>query len=586
MTRLSKRVCLEGVVAFLTPLFFVLPYTAFANVAIISQPNHSNTNSDVVHIGQNFTVNGNYTINSIALGVSNTCGSVQVGHLVAGEFSPDATFGTNTSVTGGIRVSGASLSISSGTTYYILIGSSSGLCSSNNWDNDRSNPYTGGNALLWNKDVFGKWVPDNSIISGWDMRFVICSDSDCNLSPSTHIVSGTIATTTTWTSPNATGDIYEISGNVSVNSGVTLTVDPSTIVKFDTATTSSLTVNGTLYSVSPAASSTFFTSLEDDLIGGDTNGDATTTAPGAGDWGGISVNSGGTVTIRNSVIRYGGSGSSPMLRNNGGTLNIATSTIAYGNTYGLKNDSGTTTISASDVAFNTYGLYLGGGSISVTATSTIHDNGAYGAFNATSATSSFFAENNYWATSTATTTGPYNSTYNPDGTGNAVSDFVDFDPWLGKVGYSDLPHYVLPDCRAGSHCGSVPNTGKLLLIDASSSPYAAALNAATSTWNAAMLVDIESATTTSPNLVIVATSSSDVVWKGEWSPQLSQDYIYLNQYYLNNNTSVEVQNTITHEIGHALGLTHSFTGNVMYFLQSSQVDLGPQDSYDYQYLWQ
>jgi len=38
-------------------------------------------------------------------------------------------------------------------------------------------------------------------------------------------------------------------------------------------------------------------------------------------------------------------------------------------------------------------------------------------------------------------------------------------------------------------------------------------------------------------------------------------------------------------MGHALWLDHSYTGNVMYFAQSSQTVLGPQDIADYNYLW-
>jgi parallel beta-helix repeat protein len=39
------------------------------------------------------------------------------------------------------------------------------------------------------------------------------------------------------------------------------------------------------------------------------------------------------------------------------------------------------------------------------------------------------AINNYWGSAT----GPYNQTLNPSGTGVAVSDLVDFDPWTGKT---------------------------------------------------------------------------------------------------------------------------------------------------------
>ncbi len=52
-------------------------------------------------------------------------------------------------------------------------------------------------------------------------------------------------------------------------------------------------------------------------------------------------------------------------------------------------------------------------------------NGDYGLFNARASSDTINAENNWWGDSS----GPSHST-NSDGTGNAVSDGVDFDPWL------------------------------------------------------------------------------------------------------------------------------------------------------------
>jgi len=51
-------------------------------------------------------------------------------------------------------------------------------------------------------------------------------------------------------------------------------------------------------------------------------------------------------------------------------------------------------------------------------------NSGYGIFNG--GTNILNAKYNWWGTST----GPYHPTLNPSGTGNAVSDYVDFDPWL------------------------------------------------------------------------------------------------------------------------------------------------------------
>jgi hypothetical protein len=57
----------------------------------------------------------------------------------------------------------------------------------------------------------------------------------------------------------------------------------------------------------------------------------------------------------------------------------------------------------------------------------IHDN-AYGLYSDVSSRT-IDAETNWWGDAS----GPYHATLNPTGTGNAVSDNVDFDPWLGAA---------------------------------------------------------------------------------------------------------------------------------------------------------
>jgi hypothetical protein len=393
-------------------------------------------------------------------------------------------------------------------------------------------------------------------------------------------ISGNISSSTVWEA----GTVYKISGILTVDSGKTLTINPGAVIKFDTATSSGIVVNGTLNAngVESDSKAVFFTSLKDDLIGGDTNSDASTTVAAAGDWEGITVNSGATANLSYSVIRYGGSssGSNAMIYNNGGTLNIDDrSTVAYGSNYGIRNSSGTTTITSSDIGYNDYGLYFDGGSASVTASSTIQNNSSYGIYNLT--TDVINAEGNYWGDSS----GPYALFGNLGGLGNEVTSYVDFYPWIGTTTLRYVTVEIQPNCSVFNACWSVNGNRTLRLSpDATTSAlYSSELNFATSTWNGLHKVTLELATST-VDLNISTVDFSDVNWKGGVTNGIPGD-MQLNNYYLQNNSVNEVRNTFVHELGHALGLDHSYTGNVMYFAQLSQATLGPQDMSDYYYLW-
>lgn len=118
-------------------------------------------------------------------------------------------------------------------------------------------------------------------------------------------VCGPITSDTTWT---LAASPYVATCDVTVNAGVTLTVQPGVVVRFQTQACD-LVVNGRLIAQGTEANPIAFTSYKDDAHGGDTKGDGNATTPAPNDWGGIQVaaSSSGSV-LDHTWIGYGGYG--------------------------------------------------------------------------------------------------------------------------------------------------------------------------------------------------------------------------------------------------------------------------------------
>lgn len=127
-------------------------------------------------------------------------------------------------------------------------------------------------------------------------------------------INSSVAVNTTW-GPTGTvvGTLFRIQSSISVNAGVTLTIQPGVIVKFES--TRSLTVLGTLTADGTPGSNIYFTSIKDDGIGGDTNGDGNATVPGSQDWGQLlfPASSPDNSLLDWCDIRYGGYSNSGIL---------------------------------------------------------------------------------------------------------------------------------------------------------------------------------------------------------------------------------------------------------------------------------
>lgn len=188
-------------------------------------------------------------------------------------------------------------------------------------------------------------------------------------------VSGTISSNTTWTLANSP---YVVTGDVTVASGVTLTVEPGVIVKF--AAGKSLIVNGNLDAQAGPSSVIYFTSDKDD-VGGDTNGDGTATSPARGDWAHIRV--AGSAVMDYVEVRYGGKGLYSGLVYLTGSLTLRNATLTESYSTGLYrySSSGAVTVEQSAIRNNaTSGIYLSGSGAPSITNSTIQGNSTYGVY--------------------------------------------------------------------------------------------------------------------------------------------------------------------------------------------------------------
>src|SRR3989338_9014063 len=96
------------------------------------------------------------------------------------------------------------------------------------------------------------------------------------------LVSGAISTNTVWTEAQSP---YVVQGSLTVASGAILTINPGVVVKLDMPQFfQAFNVAGALNVQGAADNKVYFTSLKDDSVGNDTNGDGAASSPKAQDW--------------------------------------------------------------------------------------------------------------------------------------------------------------------------------------------------------------------------------------------------------------------------------------------------------------
>lgn len=144
-------------------------------------------------------------------------------------------------------------------------------------------------------------------------------------------VCGPIGVDTTWTE---SGNVYVLTCDVTVNAGVTLTIQPGVVVKLLDAWTD-LYVNGKILAQGTAVSPVVFTSYRDDTHGGDTNGDGSASSPAPGDWSAVLINASSVDSVFSYAwFGYGGG-------NENASLKLATTRVTLqNNTFYRSSDNG------------------------------------------------------------------------------------------------------------------------------------------------------------------------------------------------------------------------------------------------------
>ncbi|TLX73274.1 T9SS type A sorting domain-containing protein [Labilibacter sediminis] len=202
---------------------------------------------------------------------------------------------------------------------------------------------------------------------------------------------------------------YYFHGNYSIGTSVVLTINPGVVCKFNRG--ARLTVKRGLWAVGKegADSTVVFTDIRDDYYQGDTNSDGDATHPAAYyPWYGIvfaDESFDALCRIEHSVIRYAGySGSHAAILTQTASPTILNSSITKSRRALRAEGASNPTINYCDIS----------------------GNAVYGVENVNKAFT-IDATNNFWGSNT----GPTHPS-NPDGTGDAITDMVAWDPYLSN----------------------------------------------------------------------------------------------------------------------------------------------------------
>ena len=291
-------------------------------------------------------------------------------------------------------------------------------------------------------------------------------------------VTGTLSSNSTW----GTNLPYVIEGAMTISINTSLTIQPDAVIKF--ASGAEIIVNGWLMAQGTEGHPIFFTSIRDDSIAGDTNGDGTATAPAPGNWKSIRFTATSAASaLQYVIVRYGGSLSSTgALYLDSGAPGLFDHITVMGSQYrGLYCQNTSPFIELFTFTANATGLQNGTSCYMMLQNNNIYGNTSYGVYNENT-NYTLSAGNNWWGQAT----GPTHSS-NPGGTGDRISDRITYAPFA-TTAFLPLPG-TLPQTQVSPTPTNVTGTITSSTTWAlSSSPYVVTGDV---TVNAGVILSIE-----------------------------------------------------------------------------------------------
>ena len=246
------------------------------------------------------------------------------------------------------------------------------------------------------------------------------------------VLGGNLTKDATWTDAIAcvlTTNVI-IKGTDGVDGITTLTLTPGAEVRVNGRYALEVGANsgdpGALVAQGTAADPIVFTSNKDPQA--------------AGDWYGIRFRNtadDATTIMAHCIVEYAGYGSGGQLVYiSDASPTLSHCILSFSQGYGVYIQNDTPEISHCVVSDTNTGIYVYSGTPLIYG-NRINGNAFYGLYNRTSPV--LIAEENWWGH----LSGPYHATTNPDGLGDTVSDYVDYEPWV--VDINDMDMDGIPD---------------------------------------------------------------------------------------------------------------------------------------------